>query len=61
MGKKRKKKKTTVRDLAKKELREAKKEQGYFDGRFAERADVDKAKYNRKNKHKGKDFDQDDE
>lgn len=41
-----------ARQLKKAPVRQLKKEQGAFDGRFATKADKDKSKYNRKTKHK---------
>ena len=61
MGRKKKgkKKKTTVRDLAKKELRDAKKEQGFYDGRFVSRGEGSDKDYKRNPKHRGKGLDED--
>ena len=50
-----KNKKITKEQLRKLELssvRKDKKEAGAFDGRFAQRSEKDKTKYNRKKKHK---------
>ena len=41
--------------------RENQKEQGYFDGRFVERSEKLKNKYNRKPKHKNKSYDGDED
>lgn len=38
-------------------IREAKKEQGFFDGRFVARAEKSKKLYTRKQKHKNDDID----
>jgi hypothetical protein len=55
----RKKKKTTVRDLAKKELRDAQNEQGHYDGRFNTRSVASDKDYKRNPKHKGRDPNED--
>jgi hypothetical protein len=48
-----KKRKKDVRGLAKKTIRENQKESGFFDGRFVERTEQPKNKFNRNQKHSG--------
>ncbi len=50
-------KKHKIQKLLEASIREERKEQGFFDGRFSTRSFVSKKTYNRKRKHKGNSFD----
>ncbi len=51
------KKKHKIQKMLEASIREERKEQGFFDGRFSTRAHTPKKNYNRKRKHKGLPFD----
>jgi len=46
----------SVRQGIKEAQREARKEQGFFDGRFRNRVEVSKKSYSRKKKHKNLEY-----
>lgn len=52
-----KKRKRTIRDVIKSEIRKEQKDCGFFDGRFRTKVESTKKTYNRKNKHKNKRYD----
>jgi len=55
------KKKRDVRKMAKENLRNAQKRDGFFDGRFVERSEMHNKAYKRNDKHRGRNIDYDNE